>query len=328
MFVGHGLLAFALVAWGAAVTDIARRQALVLGGFAGLFATVPDVDISYALVGLATAEASNLSTLASVFWEAGNLVHRGITHSLLVAVVVTFVVGCWVYARRAQPAPGWDRSTIAFAGAGGLALAVLGITGAVSGPLGASIMALFVLATVAVTETAVRVTEAGHRTVGLVALVGVLSHPFGDLLTGQPPAMLYPLDVTLVAERLSLGPDPTIHLLAAFGIELLTVWLAVVVLSQLTGRSVVTAIDRRAALGMAYATGVFVIPAPTLDVAHQFVFSVLGVGVVGAVPTLKWDRQSLSVSIPGGWTVLSTGLAAVTVAWLAYAFAYLSIALS
>ncbi|MFC7173477.1 hypothetical protein ACFQL0_09150 [Haloplanus litoreus] len=96
--------------------------------------------------------------------------------------------------------------------------------------------------------------------------------------------MLYPLDATLVSERVTLAADPTLHLLGAFGVELATIWAAVAVAGLATGLRPRTAVGPRAGLGAGYAASVLLIPAPTLDLSYPFVFSVLGVGLVGALP--------------------------------------------
>jgi hypothetical protein len=73
-----------------------------------------------------------------------------------------------------------------------------------------------------------------------------------------------------------------------------------------------------------YAVSVFLIPPPTLDLSYPFVLSVVAVGAVGAIPRVHLRRaQRRRVSVPGRPTALVTALAAVTVAWVAYAVAYL-----
>ena len=93
MFVGHGLLAFALVAAVAARLDQPRRRTVAFGLVAGSFATVPDIDIAYALVGVLGAEAASPLRLAETFWATGNVVHRGVTHSLVVAPIAAALAG-------------------------------------------------------------------------------------------------------------------------------------------------------------------------------------------------------------------------------------------
>jgi hypothetical protein len=75
---------------------------------------------------------------------------------------------------------------------------------------------------------------------------------------------------------------------------------------------------------MGYAASVFVVPAPTLERSYPFVFTILAVGALGLFPRL---RRTDSLTSPGfrrpdAVAAVLTGLAAVTLAWLAYAAAY------
>jgi membrane-bound metal-dependent hydrolase YbcI (DUF457 family) len=301
MFVGHALLAFALGALAAWWLGLSRERAVQLGIVAGLFAATPDVDIVYAPFGLLVGAAENLT--ADGFWETANVVHRGPTHSLLLGTALAVAAGLW--ATESRPA----RAVSLAIGAG---LVVL--TGAVSGPVAALVMVVFVAAVLAVATVAVS-RDISPRTVTALALLGLLSHPFGDLFTGGPPPFLYPFDVTLVAERVLLHPDPTTHLLAAFAIELAAVWLAVWTYVHLRGYTLTGLVRPRAALGIGYAAAVLFLPAPTLEQSAYFVFSVLALGVIGA-PVRPFSHGV-------DWLeTLVTGLAAVTIAALAYAMAY------
>ena len=323
MFVGHALLAFAIAASVAAFTGWSRERALQLGVLAGLFAAAPDVDMAYALVGVATASVTDALALAGAFWQTGNLVHRAVTHSLVVALFVSVSVGLVAHGLRSS------RLAHLSTAAGVLVSAALvAVAGAKSGLLGAVVMGLFCTVSLVITVLSTRRVDVDARTVAATALFGVASHPFGDLFTGEPPAMLYPLDVTVVAERVALHADPTVHLLSAFGLELATVWAAALVGLWLTGQSLRAFVDPRAALGVGYAASLLVIPAPTLDLSYPFVFTVLAVGVVGATPRLRrpvTSRRLLrpTVELPGRWSAAATGLAAVSLGWVAYSAAYL-----
>ncbi|MFC4359158.1 metal-dependent hydrolase [Halobium salinum] len=320
MFVGHATAAFAVAAVAASMAGYSRERALAVALLAGVFAAIPDVDMSYALVGVAgtglqPGDAGTMA-LARSFWQSGNVVHRAVTHSLVVAPVVALAAGAWVRGRNVDARR--FRGT-----AWALLVGLVATAGFVSGPLGAAVMGLFGLAALGASEAAVHLTDFRPREVFAAALFGLVSHPFGDLFTGEPPAILYPLDVALVAERVALSADPTLHLLTAFGIELATLWAALFAYLALRGRRPRRVLEPRAALGVGYAVSVLLIPAPTLDLSYPFVFSVLAVGLVGAVPRVRRLGERLSVERPGAATAVVTGLAAVTVAWLAYAVAYL-----
>jgi len=307
VFVGHGLLAFALVALAGERLGWDRPAVVRVAVLAGLFATLPDVDVVYGLAGL--LGGVDAAGVAESFWAAGNRVHRGVTHSLVVGLVTAAAV--WPLARR----PG-DRSPQAWLPpVAGLALLGGGVAGValLSGPLAGAIAGLFAAGAVGLVWLAGRAGLSARATAGS-ALVGLCTHPFGDLFTGSPPTFLYPLDATLVGERVTLAADPTLHLLGAFGVELAVVWLALFVAFRLTDRRLTRAVDRRAGLGALYGVAALALPAPTLEVSYHFVFSVLAVGSVGVVPP-----TSLRARLP---RAAATAVATVTVAAVAYACVY------
>jgi len=193
-------------------------------------------------------------------------------------------------------------------------VALTGIATAVSGPVGGVVTLVFALGGLAIAMLAAQ-WHIDPRAAFAVAFVGILSHPFGDLFTGSPPPFLYPFDAVLVAERIALHPDPTTHLLAAFAVELGTIWLAVWTYAHLRGYTLTDLVHPKASLGVGYAAAALLLPAPTLEHSAHFVFSVLALSVVGA------PARPFSSGIDWLETVV-TGLAAVTVAGLAYAFAY------
>jgi len=305
MFVGHEAVAFAAVGLLARRLGVSRERALALGVAAALFAAVPDVDMAYAPVGLLDVHGASPLAAANAFWTASTAVHRTVTHSVLLAPVgaVTFALVA------ARP----RRASVA---ATALGVGLVALAAAVTGPLGAFVMALYVLAGVAIAVAAARRLALGPRAVALTALVGLASHPFGDLLTGTPPHFLYPLPIRLFAARPAVSPDPTVDLLAAFALELACIWAGVYAYHALTGSSLRSRLDGRAVAGAGYALVALVLTPPTLTVSYPFVFSVVAVGAVGAVP------GPLKRRLPSPADAAVTGLAAVTVAALAYAAVY------
>ncbi|MFB6179211.1 MAG: metal-dependent hydrolase [Halorientalis sp.] len=348
MFVGHGLLAFAIVALYGHRVGWDREYILSVAVLAGAFATLPDVDIVYAPVGL-LGGVSGVFSAAEAFWQTGNVVHRGITHSLVVAAVAALAFGLWTGARDWQrdPRGHWThRERVIGSTALGLLAGLVAVATLVTGGLGGVIMTVFVTVGLAITTVAAR-RGIPARQVAIVALFGIASHPFGDLFTGSPPAFLYPLDVTLFAHRVGLSPDPTLNLIGAFLIELGTFWLATYAYCRLRDERVRTYVSPRAAVGLGYAGAVVLLPPPTLAASARFVFSALAVGFVGSVgvdPRPLADRESRfdgrtrsgfgrgyrtlvprsrSITRADAPTAFVTGLAAVTLAICGYTLAYL-----
>ena len=123
------------------------------------------------------------------------------------------------------------------------------------------------------------------------------------------------------------------HLLAAFGLELLTVWAAAIVYLHATDRRVADHVSLHAAWGLAFAGAVLFVPAPSLDAPYRFVAAALGVGMVsgagvGVDPRhvragrigagRRADRPRLPALDAG-----MTGLLAVSTALVAYGTVYL-----
>jgi hypothetical protein len=306
MFVGHGLGAVALAASVAAWRGWPGERALAVGLLAGLFATLPDVDMLYALVGL-VGGLEGLFVTSDAFWDVANEVHRGATHSLVVGAVAA--VGFAGLHARSDPLWGG----VGVCALAGLVAAVAAVGGFVPG----AVVAAFVLCGLGVVALADRL-EVDARVVLGAAGIGLLTHPFGDLLAGPSPALLYPLDVSVLAGQVILHADPTVHLLGAFGVELATVWAALAVVARLRGRRLRRQVSPRAALGLAYAGAAFAIPAPTVEIASPFVFSVLAVGLLGAPVRPRDDRDRVETVE----TAVPTALTAVTLAALAYATIY------
>ena len=310
MMVGHAALAFAIVAWVAHRSGFAPERALLVGAAAGAFAVVPDADIGYAFLGPATAGTTDPGVLLDSFWNKGNIVHRGMSHSLVVAGIAGVAFGLIAY-----------RGVARLGGVAVLAGMVVA-TAAFVGALETGVVASFVAAGALVAAGARRI-GIEPRYVLAAALVGVLTHPFGDLFTGTAPTLLYPFDVELLPTRVTLSADPTLHLLGAFALELATVWLALFVYLTVRDQPLRTHVRRRAVLGAGYAAAVVALPPPTLSVSYHFVFSVLAIGIVcGSASLSASDLRCLGTRR----TVLSTGLATVTVALAAYAAAYVAVA--
>ncbi|MDZ7746351.1 MAG: metal-dependent hydrolase [Halobacteriales archaeon] len=315
MFIGHGFLAFALVATLAYRFGLSRERTLAVGLLGGLFGLAPDVDMAYAFLGLFEPTGENA---LRGFWAASTEIHRVVTHSLVIGSVFGFAAG-----GIASDRPSLN-TLAALAFAAGVVVAF-----AVSGGLAGIVVALLAV-TVTTLSRGARRYGLGSRWVAVAAVVGLCSHPFGDLLTGTPPAFLYPFDVTLVAARPNLLGDPTLNLLAPLVAELATFWLALAVYLWISHderpfHPVRRRLRTRAGLATLFAAFVIVAPAPTLHTAYLFVFSLLAVSLAVATPLPALDVRSLTDLRGESFTTGVTGLAAITLATATYTVAYLAV---
>jgi len=311
MIVGHALLAFAIAAT-LAGRFAPPERALALGAVAGAFATLPDVDVTYGLLGVLGAVGGHGAVIES-FWSAGLVVHRGVTHSVLVGAIAAVAFGLLASQES-------DFLSSLFGGVLSGCVLLLGLF--LGGPLAAGSAGLFVALGLVLTRVSGALLDLGPVHVTALAAIGLLSHPFGDLFTGEPPALLYPLPVAVVTERIALAGDPTLHLLGTFGLELLAAWLAVIVLARCRRRHLSDWIARRAVAGASFGVAALVIVPPTLERPYCFTGAVLPIAAgVGAScwfrPPMQWDR-------PSAITVIATGLAALSVALLAYGAVYVT----
>lgn len=323
MFVGHALFAFAVASLAADRRGWERRNALIVGAVAGAFAAVPDVDVAYALVGLAEWHVGDGALAASTaFWDASRVVHRSVTHSLIVGAIAAPAFGLLSVRGRSTCA------RLAHVVAIGLLGALLASAFVWDGALAALVMGLFLASGALVARGTARLSSLSPSTIGVAALWGLWSHPWGDFATGSPPDWSFPLETAVLQSRIVLHPDPTLHLLGAFGVELAVVWLALVTICHLTDRPLLDPIDRRAGASATYGIAALAGTPPTLETSYHFVFSILGVGLLcGAVraelgPGRRRTLRDRTRSTDAVLEAVRTALAGVTVALVAYTATY------
>jgi membrane-bound metal-dependent hydrolase YbcI (DUF457 family) len=335
LFIGHGLLAFALAVLFAQWRGWSTERAFALGIATGAFAALPDIDVLYAATAMhPTALVVGTESRPGEFWGAANGAHRLLTHSLVVAAVAGPAFALWtlgVNAERQDWLPERPRGALA-AGLASLALAgLVAATVAASGIADALVMAAFVVVGLGIAAVARSRLGLRPRTIALAAVAGIASHPWGDLVTGEPPVLLYPFDVAVLTERVALSGDPTLHLLGAFALELGAVALAAAVVARHSGFAPHRLVDRRALLGAVYGVGAVVMAPPTIHLSYQFVFSILAVGgVCGTVRRsprgwypLRRAVDRLAGTREAALRTTMTTLAGIAVALVSYGAMYL-----
>lgn len=321
MYVGHALLAFTLGGLAARGLGTRRPQALIVGAVAGGFAVVPDVDTAYTVFVVLEAGTIRVFPTPEYVWTTQSwLVHRALTHSLLVGTATSCLVGIAVTGLSSL-GRNWSRGLLSLvAGAAGVGL--LGLGFATNGWPGAATMALYLGGALGLAALAVRRDLSPRLTAGAAA-IGLLSHPFGDVFMGRPPVFLYPLRTAPPVEALAIAADPTVNLVGLFLLELALAWSALVVFARLDGRPLLRHVEPRALLALGFAATALVIRPPTLDVAYHFAIGVLSTGLVlGFGPGLMRGTEADRSTTFAGFV---TALAAVTLAVLAYLVAYLSL---
>jgi membrane-bound metal-dependent hydrolase YbcI (DUF457 family) len=193
---------------------------MAIGVVAALAATIPDLDMLSVLPGLLSGLAGTLGPVEG-FWDAATA-HRSVTHSLLLAVPLGAVVGFVADTGR--------RRTLGLSLAGLLGVLLLALPAA-----GAAVVLPFVGGAIGLGLLASRLPVTARAT-WIAASVGLLTHPFGDLFTGEPPWLLYPTGLEVLPGRVLLSADPTLHLLGAFFVELWVIWLGMTVSFGCAGR--------------------------------------------------------------------------------------------
>ncbi|WP_181686238.1 metal-dependent hydrolase [Halorhabdus salina] len=312
MFVGHAFLAFGVVALLAGRFGSGERPLRLPGGVtvsstiavglaAGLFASLPDVDVIHAAFQVVTLPDG--ATAFDHFWAATSERHRTTTHSLVVAVGASAGFALWTVRR-------WLGLCVL---AGVVALGVL-TGGMVSG----AVMTIFALAGLLVVTLAVRTGLAGQSIFGAAA-VGLIIHPFTDLLTGEPPGFFAPWDVGLLESRVEPFADPTLNLLLAFVTELAVIWFGLLAGLWLADVDWRRHVHPAAALGIAYAPMALILHQPSVDNAVPFVATILPIGVVGAI---GWRRPLIS---DAAVSIVLTALSTITIAWLGFGLAYVTL---
>lgn len=324
MYVGHALLAFALGVLAGDRLGVGRSRVIAIGLLAGGFAVLPDVDTAHTVFAVVEAGPRNLFPTPEHVWTAEAWqVHRALTHSLIVGAVASVGVGLFgAGLRRRDGTPLGDAVTLALAAAAFGAVLAVGVR--TDGLAGAATAGLYVLGAVALATWAIR-RDVPPRWIGGAAAIGLLTHPFGDLFMGRPPAFLYPLSSTPPIPKLAVAADPTVNLVALFGLELVLAWAALWTLSTHRVWRLRDAVEHRAVLALGFAGAALVIQPPTLQVAYHFAAGTIAAGlVIGVVPGVVRGRGS-PYRHRVYRTGVVTGLAAVSLAVTAYLLAYLAL---
>jgi hypothetical protein len=152
-------------------------------------------------------------------------------------------------------------------------------------------------------------------------------------VTGGPPALLYPVDVQLLTDRVVLSGDPTLHLLGAFALEFAAIAFGAIVLARHLDLEPRDLVGRRAAIGGLYGAAAVVMVPPTIHLSYHFVFSILLVGAVCGAARRSRRRPSLARTLyhriagdpEAALRTAFTALAGIAVALVSYAVVYVTL---
>lgn len=307
MYVGHGLLALAIVLLAAAHSDLGRRQTLAAGAIAAGFGTLPDVDLVYTVYAVVESGPTGVFPTTEHVWTESWVVHRTLTHSLLVGCVVVAIATAAAALFRGRTQPRRRDRPIAIAtvllGAGVL----LTIALEADGGLGAVTMALFVAGAVAIAWVAVR-WRVPLSWIALAATVGLLLHPPGDFWMGQSPALFYPAWTSPPVESVELAADPVLEFLAAVLIEIVLLAGAVLAVDVARDRPPLDAASAWSLLGVLQLAALWLFEAPTFRVAYRFSGLLVLLGAVAAFAAVVTDDRFVASWLDR--TVTAAGAAA------------------
>lgn len=309
MFVGHAAIAFCISALIAYTILNDKKRALYIGLVGGAFAFVPDIDVVTGVVQvglqLVTEQLSATETV-STFWEGTHNTHRGVTHSLFAAVVGSVIA--YFAADRYYTFP-----VIAT-----LLMLSSAIFISLYSPVGGVMIGLFGVFAGILAITSSKLVEE-PRWVFFASLVAFVSHPFGDLFTGQPPAFLYPFS-ELPLERIALSVDPTVNLLLAGLTEVAALWVGVLVLAWLTEHRLRGRTLAYGVLGVLAVIVPFMLFPPTLEVSYHFVLPVIGLALLSSsTALLREDRHIFERTVQSG----AVAVLSMSISFVAYLSAYL-----
>lgn len=211
MIIGHGPVAFILLFVGLTYFSELPKSKITTIALVGCFAAIlPDIDIVFPLVSVLSLSTLSVEQISTQFWASSEIYHRAATHSIIILWSLLGIAGLSLFLQEYV-----SKNTI---------VAILGITvcftiALLFLPIGLPIKILLVTIVLAV-NTAYTYTNEILSKQELVATfsVGFFIHPFGDMFTGTPPEVFYPLTPPITLTRVTFV-EPTLHFILVFLVE-------------------------------------------------------------------------------------------------------------
>lgn len=301
VIIGHLAVAFILVSISYLFASKKSNEAiLVIASIAAVFSLVPDIDILLPLA-ISSNSITSPEAVVSNFWAASTQYHRGVTHSLLTTLSGSiFAVGSFY---RDSVSKLFFSFSIVISLIGAVFSAQLFVLG------------IFWLSVVTISIFIRRNTSLSLRDIAVSSSIGLLSHPFGDIFTGEPPAFLYPFNLSFIETRVTFASEPTTHFFILFFIELALSLAAIAIFYKLKYGVAFRPIGIKPASSFILAIPfLFFLPLPTVDSNYwPTVIAVLLSGLLfGVFVTYVYKDKLIfpiasltsSVSISGGMLLL------------------------
>jgi hypothetical protein len=314
MYLGHSFFAFAVVAAGGYVLDLDRRRVLVLAGLAAGYGLLPDIDVWRTGYVFLREGSDGVFPTEQHVWKHSWVVHRALTHSVVTGAVAAAVSGLTVRAT------GRDSTGTRLGAALGVATAsagLLAVAAASAGRPGVVTMGLFLGGAVGLAALGRR-QGATAEDVAAVAGVGLLTHPFGDLWMGRPPALLAPVVSEPPLGEVMLSPDPVLHFVFAVAVEVALLGACLHLVCALYDRRTLDYLSPLALAGLGYAAVLGRVPDPTFAEAYQFTTGLFVVAMAVALAVLRTDPRHQRVRA----RAFGSGVAAFGAGLVGYAAAY------
>ena len=272
MFVGHFAMPFLLLYFLLnTYTELDQSRIIIFCIVSGIYGLVADLDILFAFVEaiLFIVNTGNISI--DKFWDISRTFHRQSTHSLFVGFlsIIGIVIQSTYISDITKPYENILFDYIISIGCG-LMMGFM-INDFARGIL---VSGLFVFCVLSITRLIRFQISFNKRVVFMSAVIGILSHPFGDIFTGTPPEFFYPI-YQISLERIVLFANETLNLSVLFLFENFLV--VVLILLYANAKNIKINMIRSTLLA-AVISGIiisYVIPSPSINDPYQFVSGIL-----------------------------------------------------
>ena len=216
MFIGHFAMPFLLLYLLLHnYTELSQSQIATFSIISGIYGLVADLDIMFTFVETIIIIVNTGNISIDKFWDISRTFHRQSTHSLFVGFlsIIWIAIQSTYISNTTKPYDNIPFDYIISIGCG-LVMGFM-IDDFARGIL---VSGLFVFCILSITRLVRFRIPSNKRVVFVSAVIGILSHPFGDIFTGTPPEFFYPI-YQIGLERIVLFANETLNLSVLFLFE-------------------------------------------------------------------------------------------------------------